>query len=102
MWTWIDISHSPPQAKDHTPCVLSSSESSWCLVASSTFDTLSRKITLRSFFSSQPSIKMENLNFQDPKGCLRTPFEDQAERSSRVNQEIELLVRVRLVIGCQS
>uniref|UniRef100_A0A0D3CBB2 Uncharacterized protein n=1 Tax=Brassica oleracea var. oleracea TaxID=109376 RepID=A0A0D3CBB2_BRAOL len=36
------------------------------------------------------------------KGCLRTPFEDQAERSSRVNQEIELLVRVRLVIGCQS
>ncbi|WZZ27324.1 hypothetical protein YC2023_010725 [Brassica napus] len=36
------------------------------------------------------------------KGCLRTPFEDQAERSSRVNQEIELLVHVRLVIGCQS
>uniref|UniRef100_A0A0D3E4X6 Uncharacterized protein n=1 Tax=Brassica oleracea var. oleracea TaxID=109376 RepID=A0A0D3E4X6_BRAOL len=36
------------------------------------------------------------------KGFLRTPFEDQAERSSRVNQEIELLVRVRLVIGCQS
>uniref|UniRef100_A0A0D3E8R1 Uncharacterized protein n=1 Tax=Brassica oleracea var. oleracea TaxID=109376 RepID=A0A0D3E8R1_BRAOL len=35
-------------------------------------------------------------------GCLRTPFEDQAERSSRVNQEIELLVHVRLVIGCQS
>ncbi|WZZ51310.1 hypothetical protein YC2023_051417 [Brassica napus] len=32
------------------------------------------------------------------KGCLRTPFEDQAKRSSRVNQEIELLVRVRLVI----
>uniref|UniRef100_A0A0D3EAS1 Uncharacterized protein n=1 Tax=Brassica oleracea var. oleracea TaxID=109376 RepID=A0A0D3EAS1_BRAOL len=31
------------------------------------------------------------------KGCLRTPFEDQAELSSRVNQEIELLVRVRLV-----
>nr|VDD23449.1 unnamed protein product [Brassica oleracea] len=30
------------------------------------------------------------------KGCLRTPFEDQAERSSRVNQEIELLVLVRL------
>uniref|UniRef100_A0A0D3BGC0 Uncharacterized protein n=1 Tax=Brassica oleracea var. oleracea TaxID=109376 RepID=A0A0D3BGC0_BRAOL len=30
------------------------------------------------------------------KGCLRTPFEDQAERSSRVNQEIKLLVRVRL------
>uniref|UniRef100_A0A0D2ZTS6 Uncharacterized protein n=1 Tax=Brassica oleracea var. oleracea TaxID=109376 RepID=A0A0D2ZTS6_BRAOL len=30
------------------------------------------------------------------KGCLRTPFEDQAERSSRVNQEIELLVHVRL------
>nr|VDD51306.1 unnamed protein product [Brassica oleracea] len=30
------------------------------------------------------------------KGCLRTPFEDQAERSPRVNQEIELLVRVRL------
>uniref|UniRef100_A0A0D3DL73 Uncharacterized protein n=1 Tax=Brassica oleracea var. oleracea TaxID=109376 RepID=A0A0D3DL73_BRAOL len=30
------------------------------------------------------------------KGCLRSPFEDQAERSSRVNQEIELLVRVRL------
>ncbi|KAL0667467.1 hypothetical protein Bca4012_030171 [Brassica carinata] len=26
------------------------------------------------------------------KGCLRTPFEDQAERSSRVNQEIEMLV----------
>ncbi|KAL0656684.1 hypothetical protein Bca4012_077268 [Brassica carinata] len=34
------------------------------------------------------------------KGCLRTTFEDQAERSSRVNQEIELLVRVLLVIGC--
>uniref|UniRef100_A0A0D3DKG4 Uncharacterized protein n=1 Tax=Brassica oleracea var. oleracea TaxID=109376 RepID=A0A0D3DKG4_BRAOL len=31
------------------------------------------------------------------KGCLRTPFEDQAEHSSRVNQEIELLVHVRLV-----
>uniref|UniRef100_A0A0D3DKZ7 Uncharacterized protein n=1 Tax=Brassica oleracea var. oleracea TaxID=109376 RepID=A0A0D3DKZ7_BRAOL len=30
------------------------------------------------------------------KGCLRTPFEDQAKRSSRVNKEIELLVRVRL------
>uniref|UniRef100_A0A0D3BIK3 Uncharacterized protein n=1 Tax=Brassica oleracea var. oleracea TaxID=109376 RepID=A0A0D3BIK3_BRAOL len=30
------------------------------------------------------------------KGCLRTPFEDQAERSSRVNQEIELLVRICL------
>uniref|UniRef100_A0A0D3DKV6 Uncharacterized protein n=1 Tax=Brassica oleracea var. oleracea TaxID=109376 RepID=A0A0D3DKV6_BRAOL len=32
------------------------------------------------------------------KGCLRTPFEDQAKRSSieRVNQEIELPVRVRL------
>ncbi|WZZ70112.1 hypothetical protein YC2023_081482 [Brassica napus] len=26
------------------------------------------------------------------KGFLGTPFEDQAERSSRVNQEIELLV----------
>ena len=36
------------------------------------------------------------------KGCLRTPFDDQAERSSRLNQEIELIVRVRLVIGCQS
>uniref|UniRef100_A0A0D3D3T2 Uncharacterized protein n=1 Tax=Brassica oleracea var. oleracea TaxID=109376 RepID=A0A0D3D3T2_BRAOL len=38
------------------------------------------------------------------KGCLRTPFEDQAKRSSieRVNQEIELAVRVRLVIRCQS
>uniref|UniRef100_A0A0D3DLL5 Uncharacterized protein n=2 Tax=Brassica oleracea TaxID=3712 RepID=A0A0D3DLL5_BRAOL len=34
------------------------------------------------------------------KGCLRTTFEDQAERSSRVNQEIKLLVHVRLVIGC--
>ncbi|KAF3577487.1 hypothetical protein DY000_02031623 [Brassica cretica] len=32
------------------------------------------------------------------KGCLRTPFEDQAERSSRVNQEIELLVHVRLIL----
>uniref|UniRef100_A0A0D3EC76 Uncharacterized protein n=1 Tax=Brassica oleracea var. oleracea TaxID=109376 RepID=A0A0D3EC76_BRAOL len=32
------------------------------------------------------------------KGCLRTLFEDQAERSSRMNQEIELLVRVRLMI----
>uniref|UniRef100_A0A0D2ZQA8 Uncharacterized protein n=1 Tax=Brassica oleracea var. oleracea TaxID=109376 RepID=A0A0D2ZQA8_BRAOL len=30
------------------------------------------------------------------KGCLRTPFEDQAERRSRVNQEIEMLVHVRL------
>ncbi|WZZ44712.1 hypothetical protein YC2023_040971 [Brassica napus] len=28
------------------------------------------------------------------KGCLRTPFEDQTERSSRVNQEIELLSRI--------
>uniref|UniRef100_A0A0D3DL87 Uncharacterized protein n=1 Tax=Brassica oleracea var. oleracea TaxID=109376 RepID=A0A0D3DL87_BRAOL len=34
--------------------------------------------------------------------CLHPPFEDPAERSSRVNQEIELLVHVRLVIGCQS
>ncbi|WZZ57817.1 hypothetical protein YC2023_057924 [Brassica napus] len=25
------------------------------------------------------------------KGCLRTPFEDQVERSSRLNQEIGLL-----------
>uniref|UniRef100_A0A0D3DJZ5 Uncharacterized protein n=1 Tax=Brassica oleracea var. oleracea TaxID=109376 RepID=A0A0D3DJZ5_BRAOL len=32
------------------------------------------------------------------KGCLRTPFEDQAEHSSRVNQEIELLVSVRLIV----
>nr|VDD35557.1 unnamed protein product [Brassica oleracea] len=30
------------------------------------------------------------------KGCLRTPFENQAENNSRVNQEIELLVHVRL------
>ncbi|WZZ35059.1 hypothetical protein YC2023_018460 [Brassica napus] len=36
------------------------------------------------------------------KGYLRTRFEDQADCSSRVNQEIELLVHVRLVIGCQS
>ena len=38
------------------------------------------------------------------KGCLHTPFEDQAERSSveRVEQEIELPVRVRLVIECKS
>ncbi|WZY89540.1 hypothetical protein YC2023_046275 [Brassica napus] len=38
------------------------------------------------------------------KGCLRTPFEDQAERSSidRAGQEIELPGRVRLVIECQS
>ena len=37
-------------------------------------------------------------------GCLRTPFEDQAERSliERVEQEIEQPGRVRLVIGCQS
>ncbi|WZZ61397.1 hypothetical protein YC2023_061504 [Brassica napus] len=28
------------------------------------------------------------------KGCLRTPFYDQAERSSRVNQEIKLLVHI--------
>ncbi|WZZ20695.1 hypothetical protein YC2023_122082 [Brassica napus] len=36
--------------------------------------------------------------------CLRTPFEDQAERSSidRAGQEIELPGRVRLVIECQS
>uniref|UniRef100_A0A0D3BGX3 Uncharacterized protein n=1 Tax=Brassica oleracea var. oleracea TaxID=109376 RepID=A0A0D3BGX3_BRAOL len=33
------------------------------------------------------------------KVCLRTPFEDQAERSSRVNQAMELLVRVRLRPG---
>uniref|UniRef100_A0A0D3D4F1 Uncharacterized protein n=1 Tax=Brassica oleracea var. oleracea TaxID=109376 RepID=A0A0D3D4F1_BRAOL len=36
------------------------------------------------------------------KGCLRTPLKDQAERSSRVNQEIELLVRVRLRPSCVS
>ncbi|WZY77824.1 hypothetical protein YC2023_024208 [Brassica napus] len=38
------------------------------------------------------------------KGCLRTPFEDQAERSSidRAGQEIELPGQVRLVIECQS
>ena len=38
------------------------------------------------------------------KGCLRTIFEDQAERSSteRVVQEIDLLVRVRLVIECMT
>ncbi|WZZ08449.1 hypothetical protein YC2023_094370 [Brassica napus] len=38
------------------------------------------------------------------KGCLRTPFEDQAERSSidRAGQEIELPGRVRLLIECQS
>ncbi|WZZ89366.1 hypothetical protein YC2023_117945 [Brassica napus] len=38
------------------------------------------------------------------KGCLRTPFEDQAERSSigRAGQEIKLPRRVRLVIECQS
>ncbi|WZY93612.1 hypothetical protein YC2023_065941 [Brassica napus] len=38
------------------------------------------------------------------KGCLRTPFEDQAERSSidRAGQEIKLPGRVRLVIECQS
>ena len=38
------------------------------------------------------------------KGCLHTPFEDQAERSSikRVEQEIKLHGRVRLVIECQS
>ncbi|WZY73185.1 hypothetical protein YC2023_012030 [Brassica napus] len=37
-------------------------------------------------------------------GCLRTPFEDQAERSSidRAGQEIELPGRVLLVIECQS
>ena len=35
-------------------------------------------------------------------GFLGIPFEDQAERSSRVNQENELLVCVRLVIGCQT
>ncbi|WZZ69783.1 hypothetical protein YC2023_081153 [Brassica napus] len=36
--------------------------------------------------------------------CLRTPFEDQAKRSSigRAGQEIELPGRVRLVIECQS
>ncbi|WZZ70966.1 hypothetical protein YC2023_082336 [Brassica napus] len=36
--------------------------------------------------------------------CLRTPFEDQAERSSidRSRQETELPGRVRLVIECQS
>ncbi|WZY70684.1 hypothetical protein YC2023_002924 [Brassica napus] len=38
------------------------------------------------------------------KGCLRTPFEDQAERSSidRAGKEIELPGRFRLVIECQS
>ncbi|KAL0661906.1 hypothetical protein Bca4012_098743 [Brassica carinata] len=38
------------------------------------------------------------------KGCLRTPFEDQAKRSStgRAGQEIELPRRDRLVIECQS
>uniref|UniRef100_A0A0D3BXY6 Uncharacterized protein n=1 Tax=Brassica oleracea var. oleracea TaxID=109376 RepID=A0A0D3BXY6_BRAOL len=36
--------------------------------------------------------------------CLRTPFEDQAERSSidRAGQDIKLPGRVRLVIECQS
>ena len=38
------------------------------------------------------------------KGCLRTTFEDQAECSSieRVEQEIELHVRVPLVIQFKS
>ena len=38
------------------------------------------------------------------KGCLRTPFEDQAKRSSieRMEQEIELGGRGCLVIECQS
>ena len=38
------------------------------------------------------------------KVCLLTPFEDQSERSliERVEQEIELPVRVRLVIEWQS
>ncbi|WZZ20549.1 hypothetical protein YC2023_121936 [Brassica napus] len=38
------------------------------------------------------------------KGCLRTPFEDQAECSSieRVEQEIKLPLRVRLVIDSNS
>ena len=36
------------------------------------------------------------------KGCIRTPFKDQAERSSVIEfeQKIELHVRVRLVIEC--
>ena len=38
------------------------------------------------------------------KGCLRTPFEDQAERSliERVEIEIEPPLRVCLVPECQS
>ena len=38
------------------------------------------------------------------KSCLRTPFEDQAKRSSieRVEQEIKLPLRVRLIIECKS
>ena len=37
------------------------------------------------------------------KGCLRTPFEGQVERSSieRVEQEIELPEQVWLVVECQ-
>ena len=38
------------------------------------------------------------------KGWLRTPFEDQAERSSIeiVEQEIRLPMQVHVVIECQS
>ena len=38
------------------------------------------------------------------KGCLRTPFKEQVERSSikSIEQEIELSVRVRLVIECRT
>ena len=38
------------------------------------------------------------------KGCLHTPFEDKAKRSSikKVEQKIELYVRVRLVIECMT
>ena len=38
------------------------------------------------------------------EGCLRTPFKDQAERSSVIEfeQEIELPLRVCLVIECKT
>ncbi|WZZ65594.1 hypothetical protein YC2023_076964 [Brassica napus] len=71
-----------------------------------TFVLSIRSSRLESSLKGMLEIKPKKLDTEPVRsqlrGCLHTPFEDQAERSSRVNQEIELLVHVRLVIGCQS
>uniref|UniRef100_A0A0D3BL71 Uncharacterized protein n=1 Tax=Brassica oleracea var. oleracea TaxID=109376 RepID=A0A0D3BL71_BRAOL len=75
-----------------------------CKIWTNSYRTIyrDRKNHLRLSSLDYPPRFLINFGLNLMKGCLRTPFEDQAERSSRVNQEIELLVHVRLVIGCQS